>query len=590
MRKLRPWLAVLAIAVGSALIAGGGAAVPARAAAGAASGPRGHWGPAQAVRGAVAGAATPASVAEVTALSCRSAGNCTGGGSFSDAKGMSQGFVVSAKRDRWGTAIQLLGPSDAVSSMVNAVSCSGAGNCLAAGSFLGTGEFSHAFLVQQANGAWGAAAAVPGLDAINKGSAEVDATACPAKGSCVAVGGFSDSKGNTTVFVTEQVGAVWLDAQPLKGLDFLNRRGLAFVHALSCPLPGDCVAVGSYLGQGGFTQAFEAEQVNGTWEDAQPVSGVPSLNSGNSNAAAVACASLGNCAVSGTYTDAQHKVQVFVVDEKAGSWQLAEQVPGMPAINNNGAGNEDAAATSLSCPTAGNCALAGFVTGPDQQHAAFVDDERNGGWQQAQTLGGSGTVVTPVASEAHSVSCAAPGDCVVGGFALVDPGMVQRAFIATEVNGSWGMTRELPGSAALNAGASADVAVVSCPSAGNCAAGGSYTDAGGLRHAMTADKSTKTAVTLSLSAAKVTFGHERAERISVKVTPRTGGTPGGRVTVRAGARNTALCVITLAKGRGSCLLPAKKLRPGTYKLTARYGGSRVYSGSTSGTKTLTVAR
>jgi hypothetical protein len=590
MRKLRPWLAVLAIAVGAALMAGGGAAVPARAATGGASGPSGHWGPAQAVRGAVAGVATPASVAEVTALSCRSAGNCTGGGSFSDAKGMPQGFVVSAKRDRWGAARQLLGPSDAMSSMVNAVACSGAGNCVAGGSFLGTGQFSRAFLAPQVNGSWGAAIAVPGLDAINKGSAEVDATACPAKGSCVAVGGFSDSKGNTTVFVTEQDGAVWLDAQPLKGLDFLNRRGLAFVHALSCPLPGDCVAVGSYLGQGGFTQAFEAEQINGTWEDAQPVSGVPSLNSGNSNAAAVACASLGNCAVSGTYTDAQHKVQVFVVDEKAGSWALAEQVPGMTAINNNGAPNEDAAATSLSCPTAGNCALAGFVTGADQLHEAFVADERNGGWQQAQTLGGSGAVAIPVSSEAHSVSCALPGDCVVGGLAITGPGMAQHAFIASEVNGGWGTARELPGSAALNAGASADVAVVSCPSAGNCAVGGSYTDASGFRHALTADKSTKTAVSLSLSAAKVRFGHERAERISVKVTPRTGGTPAGRVTVRAGGRNAVLCVITLAKGRGSCLLPARKLRTGTYKLTARYGGSQVYGGAASGTKTLTVTR
>lgn len=48
-----------------------------------------------------------------------------------------------------------------------------------------------------------------------------------------------------------------------------------------------------------------------------------------------------------------------------------------------------------------------------------------------------------------------------------------------------------------------------------------------------------------------------------------------------------LCTIRLASGTGGCALSATRLKPGTYSLTASYGGSTYYSG-TSATKTLKV--
>ena len=42
--------------------------------------------------------------------------------------------------------------------------------------------------------------------------------------------------------------------------------------------------------------------------------------------------------------------------------------------------------------------------------------------------------------------------------------------------GTWGTAEEIPGLAALNQGGYAPVASVSCGSAGNCSAGGRYTD------------------------------------------------------------------------------------------------------------------
>ena len=93
---------------------------------------------------------------------------------------------------------------------------------------------------------------------------------------------------------------------------------------------------------------------------------------------------------------------------------------------------------------------------------------------------------------------------------------------------------------------------------------------------------------LSLSAAKATYGHEQAERLTVTVSPQHGGTPGGKVTIKAGT--ATVCTITLASGKGSCALAASKLRPGTYTLVAGYPGSSDFTSSASVRKTLVVVK
>jgi hypothetical protein len=102
---------------------------------------------------------------------------------------------------------------------------------------------------------------------------------------------------------------------------------------------------------------------------------------------------------------------------------------------------------------------------------------------------------------------------------------------------------------------------------------------------MVAKATSKTA--LRLSAAKVTYGHEQVEHLSVTVSPQfPGSMPTGTVTVKASTGT--LCVITLSSGKGSCRLSPKRLKARTYSLVATYGGSTNFKGSTS-VKTLTVA-
>ena len=94
---------------------------------------------------------------------------------------------------------------------------------------------------------------------------------------------------------------------------------------------------------------------------------------------------------------------------------------------------------------------------------------------------------------------------------------------------------------------------------------------------------------LKVSATKLTYGHEQIEHLSVTVSPQhSGTTPTGRVTISESG--TALCVITLSSGKGSCKLSSKGLNTGSHHLVATYAGSTHFDGSASVKETLTVAR
>jgi hypothetical protein len=156
------------------------------------------------------------------------------------------------------------------------------------------------------------------------------------------------------------------------------------------------------------------------------------------------------------------------------------------------------------------------------------------------------------------------------------------------VLGNWGTARDVPGIAALAGGRDAAVASVSCRSAGNCALAGAYADAAGHSHAFVDNESTAASAALTLSAAKVNYGQEQAAKLAVTVTPQTGGTPAGTVTIKAGT--TTLTSVGLTAAKGSFTLPAKQLKPGTYQLTASYASSNGYDSDTSAQAKLTVAK
>src|SRR5215475_7555 len=72
-------------------------------------------------------------------------------------------------------------------------------------------------------------------------------------------------------------------------------------------------------------------------------------------------------------------------------------------------------------------------------------------------------------------SCGSAGNCGAGGSYLDGAGRTQ-VFVVNAVNGTWHAAIEVPGTASLNKGFHAQVNSVSCGAAGNCSAGGFYSD------------------------------------------------------------------------------------------------------------------
>jgi hypothetical protein len=219
------------------------------------------------------------------------------------------------------------------------------------------------------------------------------------------------------------------------------------------------------------------DEVNGVWGTAEEVPGTAALNTGpTANLYSVSCASAGNCAASGDYTDSSG-LQAFVVNEVNGTWGTAEEIPGTATLNKGGVAD----AFAVSCASAGNCSAGGEYENISGYEPAFVVNEVNGTWQDAKRVPGIATLDTDGYAWIYQMSCVPAGNCSAGGYYTDGSGRLSQAFVVDEVNGTWRTAEEVPSTAALNAGESAETDSVSCSLGGSCSAVGDYKDASDQR-------------------------------------------------------------------------------------------------------------
>ncbi|HEX9518287.1 MAG TPA: hypothetical protein VF940_19145, partial [Streptosporangiaceae bacterium] len=426
----------------------------------------GSWGRAITVPGL--GALNKGRNAGVLSVSCPSPGNCAAVGDYRDGGRHQQGFVVSERNERWHLAIEAPGLgalNKGGDARVSSVSCASPGYCAAVGYYRNHGR--QGFVVSERNGRWSRAVEVPGLGVLNRGgNAEVSSVSCVSQGYCAAAGFYRDGNGRQQGFVAIEQNGVWGRAVEVPGLGFLNKGGNARVSSVSCASPGNCTAGGDYTSDAsGRLQAFVVSEMGGSWGTAQEVAG--NLNTGPGLGAfvdTVSCGSAGNCAVGGSYDGPGN--DMFVISEVNGSWGSAQEVAGNLYVP--GGGTVD----SVSCASAGNCS-AGGTYDYGGYNAAFLVSEKNGVWGQGINVPG----LSKVARDAYltSVSCASAGNCAAGG--SYDGGG-SGAWVVRETNGVWGKETTVPGLGALNKGSVLGVSSVSCASAGSCVAGGYYQETG----------------------------------------------------------------------------------------------------------------
>jgi hypothetical protein len=339
---------------------------------------------------------------------------------------------------------------------VTTLSCWSVNNC-AAGGYTVYGGHEQVFLVTERNGRWDRAEKVPGLAKLNTGdsAAGVVSVSCAPGGYCAAGGYYTDSSKHQHPFVVTGVKGRWRAAMEVPGKS-VDKSWYAGVTSVSCPSAGNCAAAGTDPG-------FVVSQTKGRWHVARRV---PGLAVSSANLGSVSCWSAGNCAAGGSSGG-----QALVVTERNGVWGTPEEVPGTAALNT---GNT-AGVNSVSCARDGYCAVGGYYqlpsTGPDSPayDSPFVASGRKGRWRAAVAWpsapvlnGGDG----PDEGDIIAVSCPSAGSCAAAGNGTLFSGPV---FVVSQKNGVWGTPRRLRGIPVENL---TGVTSLSCPSAGNCGAGG----------------------------------------------------------------------------------------------------------------------
>lgn len=154
------------------------------------------------------------------------------------------------------------------------------------------------------------------------------------------------------------------------------------------------------------------------------------------------------------------------------TWRAAQKLPGAITLNKGG----NALVQSVSCASTGNCSAGGYYKDGSGHLQAFVTSEVRGTWHTAIEVPGTATLNKGGNAQVLSLSCSSAGNCAAGGWYTDGSGNTQ-AYVVSQVNGTWHTAIEAPGTAGLNVKGDGETNSVSCATNGNCSAGGSYRDA-----------------------------------------------------------------------------------------------------------------
>jgi len=368
---------------------------------------------------------------------------------------------------------------------LEAVSCAAAGSCVAVGWYEakdGSGTIATAMTEVLSQGTW-IAAPVPGITSHN-GIAALIGVACPAEGTCVAVGDRTTSQDVSVPEIETLSGGSWtMTSAALPAGADLSKS--AFVNDVACPAPGTCVATGRYTDSSGVTQGLLDTLSAGTWTAIKaplPAGADPARESSQNESSQndtfttdVACAASGTCVASGQYTDSAGGTQPLIDTLSAGTWTAAKA----PLPADAAASGQFASLWAITCQAPGDCLAGGHYIGRSGQPAYLTESLSAGTWTAAKAplpaaAAANQRWTQEQATSVGGVACRAAGYCVASASYVADSGEIAPA-IDTLSGGTWtAADAPLPGGAVQGSKQTAYLTLVACPAAGSCLTVGSY--------------------------------------------------------------------------------------------------------------------
>jgi hypothetical protein len=338
--------------------------------------------------------------------------------------------------------------------------------------------------------AWaGATAPVAGLNpaptAPNGDGVVLGSVSCPGTGSCVAVGHYTSATAGSVPLAETLSGGSWTaTAVPTAGLDPSPNPAIGvLLTKVSCPAPGTCVAIGTYVLSSNGEQSVIATLSGGTWT--AMTAPAPAADQ-RVVLRGVSCPAAGSCVAAGFYQDLSGSLHPLIDTLSGGTWTAAD----LPVGGLSPAAASNVILALVSCPVTGTCAAAGSYNDTSGHRQGLLASLANGTWTgvTAPTSALNPGPWTSPALTFSSLSCPAAGSCFAVGSYLAVPDK-QDGLIATLANGTWsGTTAPVSGltpPAGTNTGDSVNLNAVSCPAAGSCVAVGVYQDTSNNRDGFT---------------------------------------------------------------------------------------------------------
>jgi LPXTG-motif cell wall-anchored protein len=368
------------------------------------------------------------------------------------------------------------------------VSCASAGNCTAVGRFRNASNYREAFTMTSTGGVWGQAtpAVFAGGVQFSAPNDYLQRVSCSSAGNCTAVGYFKNAASGTEAFTMTSTGGVWGQAAPAVFANGVqNSTPNGNLYSVSCASAGNCTAVGYFKNAAGNREAFTMTSTGGVWGQAVPAVFANGVQSSvpNDYLNWVSCASAGYCTAAGRYKDVNGNTQAFTMTSTGGTWGQVT-----PIVFANGVQSASPAAymNSVTCVSAGNCVAVGQFKSSSTYLEAFILTSVGGVWGDAIPVTFPSGVQNASQDDAFNwVSCTTAGNCsAVGSYKNAAGGT--EAFTMTATNGVWGQpTPAVFASGVQNASQDDYFTWVSCASAGNCAAVGYFKNATGGSEAFT---------------------------------------------------------------------------------------------------------
>jgi hypothetical protein len=313
------------------------------------------------------------------------------------------------------------------SSLLYAVACPVPGRCIAGGSFNDTGSGDSVGLIDTlSGGTWMPSGLSLPSGAGRDKNASVDSLACPAVDTCVAVGSNwyinpAATAQESQAMIQTLARAAWAPAEaPLPADAATGDTRYSYLYGVACPAPGSCVAVGSYNDSADGSRALVETLANGTWTPlAAPLpegAAVPrntKLSNTKINALNyVACTAPGSCVAVGTYTAKSGTTQALVETLANGTW-----TPSAAPLPKGAPRQDGAVLWGVACPVPGSCAAVGsYYTDKSDSDSQGLSETLSGGvWIPARAPLPGNAARNGQSATLYTVACATAGSCVAGG-------------------------------------------------------------------------------------------------------------------------------------------------------------------------------